>query len=251
MLFFGKTRTTLRRFRHHSLGAISLIEVLVTVVIVSVLAVIVVPASIKLRESGERAVCAGNLRQIGAGIAIYASEHNMTLPPGTEYSQDTNPDGSLGRLRRGNFLNFPEEYMDLGSRPWKTFACPSDYTKDRSDSYTSYAQNYMFLVNYTNGAPATYQNGVPTHQKPIRLAEAQRKILYVDGIAPHEAESWDEGGRPPNVNSSGVAGALLSQFANITISRRHRGNVNALFGDGSVQFMSKADACEPHYLDRD
>lgn len=56
---------------------------------------------------------------------------------------------------------------------------------------------------------------------------------------------------PPGVNGDGVDAALRSYFANSVVSKWHRGSVNALFGDGSVRFMRKAETCEPRYLDRD
>lgn len=227
---------------------VSLMELLVVLAIVAVLAVLLTTVMRRASGSAATAKCAAGLRQLGVGIALYASEHSMSLPPGTEYTAPVNPDGTLGDLSVKGDPAFPAHYLDLGPRPWKLFSCPADLTTDRSDRYTSYAQNYMYLIPYVNGRPRV-DNGNPSG-RPIRIEEAQDIILYVDGVAPHEAESWDEPGPRPNTNRSGVAGALLSQFAHRTISKRHNGSVNALFGDGSVRFMTKAEACNPEYLDR-
>ena len=227
----------------------TLIETLVTVAIIGFLAILLLPTLSKMQAGAGAAKCAGNLKQIGAAVVLYAGEHNLTLPPGTEYTDKTNPDGSLmGDPKVNKDVVFPADYADLGMKPWKLFACPTDRSRERWQNYTSYAQNVGFFISYTNGKPSV-SNANP-NGRPIRLEEAQKKILFCDGITQIEADSWTEGWPLPNVNGNGVAGALLSYFANSTISKRHNGNVNCLFGDGSVRFMRKAEACKPEYLDR-
>jgi prepilin-type N-terminal cleavage/methylation domain-containing protein len=59
----------------------TLVELLVVIAVIAVLAAFLMPA---LKESLERArtiVCASNLRQIGAGAALYASDCQGKLPP--------------------------------------------------------------------------------------------------------------------------------------------------------------------------
>lgn len=58
----------------------TLIEVLVVVAILAALAALAVPAVGDAIESGERVKCAGNLRSLGAGIQLYAADHNGRLP---------------------------------------------------------------------------------------------------------------------------------------------------------------------------
>jgi len=70
--------------------AFTLIEILVVIAILAVLVVLIFPIASKAMQSAKQAACASNLRQIGAGVALYRSENNLRLPtqrPGTV--QDT------------------------------------------------------------------------------------------------------------------------------------------------------------------
>jgi len=227
-------------------GGFTLVEVLVTIAIVTAIAALLFPALKGAYTAAGRAKCAGNLKQIGADVMLYAGEHNLTLPPGTVYTSPVNPDGSLGTPQVNKGAAYMGQYSDLGPKPYKIFTCPTDKTPAsyKWANYSSYAQNYEHFVGYTDGIPSP---------RAIHLSEATAKILYVDGIDPTEAQSWTsaDGWPFPGVNGDGVAGALRSYFANSVVSKRHNGNVNALFGDGSVRLMPKAEACEARYLDRD
>jgi prepilin-type processing-associated H-X9-DG protein len=60
--------------------AITLMELLVIIVIVGVIAVLLAPAWSRSREAKNRAICAGNLRQIGIAMLTYAADHQDHLP---------------------------------------------------------------------------------------------------------------------------------------------------------------------------
>jgi prepilin-type N-terminal cleavage/methylation domain-containing protein/prepilin-type processing-associated H-X9-DG protein len=60
--------------------AFSLVELLVVIAILSVLIALAMPAISGARLSARRSVCAANLRAIGQGSAVYASEWNDSLP---------------------------------------------------------------------------------------------------------------------------------------------------------------------------
>ncbi len=64
-----------------SLRAFTLIELLVVVAIIVVLMALMMPALSRAREQSKTTVCASNMRQIGIGIRIYASEYDNFIVP--------------------------------------------------------------------------------------------------------------------------------------------------------------------------
>jgi len=58
----------------------TLIELLVVVAIIAVLVAILLPAIQQARENARRTICGGNLRTIGLGVGMYATDHNGKYP---------------------------------------------------------------------------------------------------------------------------------------------------------------------------
>ncbi len=61
--------------------AFTLIELLVVVAIISLLMAILLPSLSNARKQAQRIVCASNLRQLGVGVMMYASDASGKLPP--------------------------------------------------------------------------------------------------------------------------------------------------------------------------
>ncbi len=59
----------------------TLVELLVVIAIIAVLAAMLLPTLQKAKESGNKAVCANNLRQLSLVFNIYADDNNEFFPP--------------------------------------------------------------------------------------------------------------------------------------------------------------------------
>src|SRR5262245_10651136 len=60
--------------------AFSLIELLVVIAIVAILAGLLLPTLGRARESSQKRICAGNIRQLALALSLYASDHQETFP---------------------------------------------------------------------------------------------------------------------------------------------------------------------------
>jgi prepilin-type N-terminal cleavage/methylation domain-containing protein len=58
----------------------SLVELLVVIAIIAILSALLLPALSAAKDKAKRTTCLNNLRQIGAGIRMYADEANDTSP---------------------------------------------------------------------------------------------------------------------------------------------------------------------------
>ena len=61
-------------------GAFTLIELLVVIAIIAILAALLLPALARAKQRGQRAVCLGNLNQIGLAMIVYLNDQNDRFP---------------------------------------------------------------------------------------------------------------------------------------------------------------------------
>lgn len=61
-------------------GAFTLVDVLVSLVVIGVLISVLLPSLALVRETTRRVICSSNVRQIGLGLAMYAEDYRGALP---------------------------------------------------------------------------------------------------------------------------------------------------------------------------
>jgi competence protein ComGC len=126
---------TARRYRARGF---SLVDVLVTLAVISVLIGLLLPTLSGVRETTRQVVCRSNVRQIGFGIILFADDRQQNLPP-SEYVRNHQPHRTT-QVRRENtqlpwdglgYL-FSEDYLPAAG----VFYCPSHTGSNPLSAYS-------------------------------------------------------------------------------------------------------------------
>lgn len=82
---------TLSRVSVNARAGFSLIDLLVSIVIIGLLMAIMLPVLTHAAEASRRVACRSNVRQMGLGLALYAEDNNGQLPR-SEFAAGATPD---------------------------------------------------------------------------------------------------------------------------------------------------------------
>ncbi|MGZ0656425.1 prepilin-type N-terminal cleavage/methylation domain-containing protein [Coraliomargarita sp. W4R53] len=202
-------------------SAFTLIELLVVLAVIGILASILIPVIGNVRSRAEMAECSTNLRSIGQGILMYATEHNGELPPGATIDMYTNWYHLLEPYV-GQFVTDPE----LGERPqWQ--ACPSKQFEDFERRNVGYGWNYQNFGSAASSPDHGWRTKLVNVQEPSNtiIVGDSADLEQVEGKAWANVYIYDE--RYPGYHA-----------------RRHNDGGNYLMVDGSVHFIQADDLIE-------
>ena len=120
--------------------AFTLVELLVLVAILALLAAMLLPALAGTRRSSKRAQCLANLRQIGAGCAVYADDFGGWYPIATVGSFNHYPD----RVNYLGGIHYTRYFYTTGGAPDGT-VMPKGYALGVGIPYNGFDQNLGYL----------------------------------------------------------------------------------------------------------
>jgi len=198
----------------------TLIELLVVIAIIAVLASIGVAALESTQARSAGAVCAGNLRQLGAALHLYGVDNGGAFPRSFHSAGAHREPGWIASI--APYLSGPEPNSKSGIG--KIFRCPADTNPDRGAA--SYGLNVCFELTPDGddyfGAPASWRTGasVTAPGRTILLGEVRSAAggMAADHFMSHQ---W---------SSAGAA-------KNAVAHDRHTGRSNYLFVDGHVESL--------------
>ncbi len=201
-------------------AAFTLIDLMVSVMIIGILIGLLLPSIAKINEATRRVMCRSNMRQVSIGVSMYASD-NFQFLPRTQFVTAT---GTGGRAASTMTLRVDEsggtrkprasDYDGLGllfSREYllapKIFYCPSHRG---SNPFSKYAPQWA-------GTPGTI---VGNFQFRGALADGSRLL---------------------NTQAEAASGALISDGLASVADFSHKVGLNVMRGDLSVLWLADND----------
>jgi prepilin-type N-terminal cleavage/methylation domain-containing protein/prepilin-type processing-associated H-X9-DG protein len=173
-------------------GGFTLVELLTVLAIIAVLAALATTGWLRVQRSSRSAACMQNLRQIGAGLAKYVSEHDGVFP-------------SLEMARASREQDVP--VLDTELRPYvgdeRVFICPDDRKNLGRLTGTSYLWNHRLNGQRLGNLSVSFMKLDPI-EDPGRIMVMGDKegfhpnltnklnVLYADGHASQELTFVDD-----------------------------------------------------------
>lgn len=218
----------------------TLVELLAVVACLAVLAALVLPAALRARDSGRRAVCAGNLRQMYAAYMMYLDDHQGAFFPWREKA----PGGVLwywGLEASGGGAEGKRE-IDRSKARLAPYLGQSTVETCPAFPYRSTAYKQKF-------ATATYGYGLNSYMLvgTIELATAGIR-RFTDVARPQEILVWGDAAQVNRFQTPASPGnPLLEEWYYLaakpggaelpTFHFRHNRLFSGVLGDGSVALL--------------
>lgn len=193
--------------------AFTLIELLVVIAIIGIVAGLLAPVIGKAREGARRAMCASNLRQIGAAVHMFADDNNGKLPlSGFDV----------------NGVIWQRELIPYLSGDASVFVCPS-HTRPAGTAPTD-----VLCSSYGYN-----EDGVrPNFQYVARMDMlASNIMLFADTIEIYKVTHEEP---PPPEETTTPYIVKVEEGTRHIPGDRHSGGCNVLFVDGHVRWYRQA-----------
>ncbi len=194
-------------------SAFTLIELLVVVVVIAVLAALTFPVLHLVRRNGDRTAGLSNMRQIGAGFALYAAENGFQFPSPAQRKFDRWP------KLIGKYLNDVKVYAAPG--------VTDNFLQRNADPLSNGSNNTNYLMNGFNDLGGWDKKGAEIRVSNI---EYPATTLLLGMQKPGSHHFYMDFLEPPHGNQRD----LLDLKA-------YGDGSNYLFVDGSARFIAEKD----------
>jgi prepilin-type N-terminal cleavage/methylation domain-containing protein len=134
----------------------TLIELLVVIAIIAILAALLFPVFARAREQARKTTCLSNLKQIGAGLLMYAQDYDETLPIAVQ--DNSNLNSKTGATEAPHASPAPGLTMPGAISAYVKndglFTCPTLGARLRRDDKGTllHSGSYAYLCGHRQGA---------------------------------------------------------------------------------------------------
>jgi prepilin-type N-terminal cleavage/methylation domain-containing protein len=220
--------------------AFTLVELLVVIAIIAILAGLLFPAFIGARLAANKTASMSNLRQLAAGLVVYAQENNGEIPPMGEASPTWT--SSTGLTYATAWYNSVPRLAGIKGL--------ADYSNDQADFYTTQNLTFVRAAKYptTKASAPLFAVSMNSKLHDAALVANDSAVRLQNFQSPANTMLFQESGvagdTPLPGQSTGSYIGQPSSFATSTVAR-YNGYTLMIMADGHASQFLASDVVSP------